>query len=98
MFRDSGGFDRFFPSDGDFKAHRELLAEVPNLDTFAEAHSLLGPQIKTSLGNTLRLLRPLIYPGRRTQGVQPQRPRHARRLQPPAPSSNSPPRRRAKQT
>ncbi len=60
MFRDSGGFDRFFPDDGDLRAHAELLREVPNLDTFDEAHGLWGPQIKTSLGNTLRLLRPLI--------------------------------------
>ncbi len=60
MFRDSEGFDRFFPSDDDIQGHRELLRDVPNLDAFAEAHSLLGPQTKTSLGNTLRLLRPLI--------------------------------------
>ncbi len=60
MFRDSGGFDRFFPDDGNLRAHADLLRAVPNLDAFDEAHGLWEPQIKTSLGNTLRLLRPLI--------------------------------------
>lgn len=60
MFRDSGGFDRFFPPETDVKAHAELLREIPNLDTFDEHPGFWGRQVKTSLGNTLRLLRPLI--------------------------------------
>lgn len=60
MFRDSGGFDRFFPPETDVKAHAELLKEIPNLDTFDDHPAFWGRQIKTSLGNTLRLLRPLI--------------------------------------
>ena len=60
MFRDSGGFDRFFPADDDAAAHRELLKRTPNLDTFEQDGDLWAPQVKTSLGNTLRLLRPLI--------------------------------------
>ena len=60
MFRDSGGFDRFFPADDDVAAHRQLLREVPNLDTFEQEGRFWGRQVKTSLGNTLRLLRPLI--------------------------------------
>ena len=59
MFRDSGGFDRFFPADDDPVAHAELLDDFPNLDTF-EAAGLWGRYIKTSLGNTVRVLRPLI--------------------------------------
>ena len=59
MFRDSGGFDRFFPSDEDVAAQEELLERVPNLDTFGKS-AFWGTQIKTSLGNTLRLLKPLI--------------------------------------
>ena len=59
MFRDSGGFDRFFPSDDDAAAHKALLNDVPNLDTFERGGGLWGRQVKTSLGNTLRLLRPL---------------------------------------
>ena len=60
MFRDSGGFDRFFPADDDAAAHRKLLDDVPNLDTFEPAGGFWGRHAKTSLGNTLRLLRPLL--------------------------------------
>ena len=60
MFRDSGGFDRFFPADDDVDAHRTLLNDVPNLDTFEQEGGFWGRHAKTSLGNTLRLLRPLI--------------------------------------
>ena len=60
MFRDSGGFDRFFPADDDVDAHRTLLNGVPNLDTFEQEGGFWGRHAKTSLGNTLRLLRPLI--------------------------------------
>ena len=60
MFRDSGGFDRFFPPDEDVVAHEALLKRVPNLDTFEHGGGFRGAYTKTSLGNTLRLLRPLI--------------------------------------
>ena len=60
MFRDSGGFDRFFPSDDDPPAHAKMLEEHPNLDTFEQTTGFWGHYIKTSLGNTIRLLRPLI--------------------------------------
>ena len=60
MFRDSGGFDRFFPGDQEMAAHRALLERIPNLDVFDQTEGFWGRQIKTSLGNTLRLLRPLI--------------------------------------
>lgn len=60
MFRDSGGFDRFFPPESEVKAHAALLEEIPNLDTFDDHPGFWGRQIKTSLGNTLRLLGPLV--------------------------------------
>ncbi len=60
MFRDSGGFDRFFPADDDPKTHETLLHRVPNLDTFEQIPGFWGRLVKTSLGNTVRLLRPLI--------------------------------------
>ena len=60
MFRDSGGFERFFPPDDDVAAQRRLLGDVPNLDAFEGGAGLWERQIKTSLGNTLRLLKPLI--------------------------------------
>jgi type III restriction enzyme len=57
MFRDSGGFDAFFPEDN--SGHAAVLNEVPNLDTF-DKDGFHKREIKTSLGNTLRLLHPLV--------------------------------------
>ena len=60
MFRDSGGFDRFFPPDDDPDAHAELLERHRNLDTFEHTTGFWGRYVKTSLGNTVRVLKPLI--------------------------------------
>lgn len=57
MFRDSGGFDAFFPEDN--TGHAAVLNEFPNLDTF-DKDGFHKHEIKTSLGNTLRLLQPLV--------------------------------------
>ncbi|MDI3311451.1 MAG: DEAD/DEAH box helicase family protein, partial [Thermoanaerobacterium sp.] len=59
IFQDAGGFDSFFPADDDYKAHEKLLGQYPNLDYFGERGSLFV-QVKTSLGNVLRILRPVI--------------------------------------
>lgn len=59
MFRDSGGFDAFFPGEEDYAGHTARLNEVPNLDTF-DTSEFSARQIKSSLGNTLRLLHPLV--------------------------------------
>ena len=60
MFRDSGGFDHFFPADDDAAGHAALLERVPNLDTFEQIGGFWGRLTKSSLGITLRLLQPLI--------------------------------------
>lgn len=60
VFRDSGGFTDFFPPEDDFKAHEDLLRRFPNLDCFSQPGDIFGTQVKTSLGNTLRILKPLI--------------------------------------
>ena len=60
IFQDSAGFDAFFPPDDRLADHQTLLTQFPNLDCFGEEHSLFGKQIKTSLGNTLRILRPIV--------------------------------------
>lgn len=60
MFKDSGGFAEFFPAEDAVEASTALLERVPNLDTFESQNAFWGKQIKTSLGNTLRLLNPLI--------------------------------------
>jgi type III restriction enzyme len=60
MFRDSGAFQAFFPSEEDKDGHEKLLKRIPNLETFEKADAFWGRQVKTSLGNTIRLLEPLI--------------------------------------
>lgn len=60
LFKDSGGFDAFFPADDDSHGHEALLKRYPNLDTFEKESGFFGRQIKSSLGNTLRLLSPLV--------------------------------------
>ena len=67
MFRDSGRFSSFFPIEDDSEANRALLDAVPNLDANDLADvgwqdgmvpSLVS--LKQSLGNVLRLVRPLV--------------------------------------
>lgn len=58
-FKDASGFDAFFPPDGDVSGHTALLQRFPNLDTFEGESGFFKRQVKTSLGNTLRMLRPL---------------------------------------
>ncbi|MBP9218835.1 MAG: DEAD/DEAH box helicase family protein [Moraxellaceae bacterium] len=67
MFRDSGRFTSFFPELDDACANEALLQAVPNLDVNDLADVLWdGPapsslcSIKHSLGNVLRLIRPVI--------------------------------------
>ena len=60
VFRDSGGFQDFFPPEDDIKAQEALFKLFPNLDTYEKESGFWGKQIKTSLGNTLRTLSPLI--------------------------------------
>jgi type III restriction enzyme len=60
MFRDSGGFAEFFPPEDDLEANAKLLEKIPNLDTFEKQSAFWGKQVKSSLGNTLRTLNPVI--------------------------------------
>jgi len=60
MFKDSGRFADFFPPEDDLQANIRLLEKVPNLDTFEKQSAFWGKQVKTSLGNTLRILNPAI--------------------------------------
>lgn len=60
VFKDSGGFQDFFPPEDDIKAQEAMLNRFPNLDTYEKESGFWGRQIKTSLGNTLRTLSPLI--------------------------------------
>lgn len=58
VFKDSGGYDSFFPQDNRYDLHGKWLKEVPNLDTMW----LNGDQAQlvTSLGNAIRVSKPLI--------------------------------------
>lgn len=60
LFRDSGGFTDFFPREDDVEAHRQLKQKIKNLDCFTSENEIFNTQIKTSLGNTLKLLKPLV--------------------------------------
>ncbi|MBI1213192.1 MAG: restriction endonuclease subunit R [Alphaproteobacteria bacterium] len=62
IFQDSGDYTSFFPSDDPLTTKR-LLDSVPNLETHDLASlggPMTGPQIKTSLGNVLRIAQPMI--------------------------------------
>ncbi len=61
IFQDSGGFEEFFPPEDHIENHVELLKKYPNLDAYGIEGSLIDyRQVKTSLGNTLRILNPVI--------------------------------------
>ena len=60
IFQDASGFDLFFPPEDRWQDHQTLLQQFPNLDCFGATDSFWGQQIKTSLGNTLRILKPLV--------------------------------------
>ncbi|HMW38039.1 MAG: DEAD/DEAH box helicase family protein [Saprospiraceae bacterium] len=60
VFRDAGGFTEFFPAEDNYPAQNELLKHIPNLDCFGEEGEVFRRQIKTSLGNTLKVIKPLV--------------------------------------
>lgn len=60
MFRDRGGFADFYPAEDNYPAQEELLRRIPNLDVFSSSDEVFGTQVKTSLGNTLRTLKPVV--------------------------------------
>ena len=72
VFRDAGGFTDFFPNEDNYPEQKEMLTKIPNLDYFGEDGEFFQLQIKTSLGNTLKLLKPLVIidEGHRAYGEQ----------------------------
>lgn len=60
MFRDHGGFQDYFPLDDAVAEHEKLLKKFPNLDTFESEKGFWGKQIKSSLGNVLRMQAPIL--------------------------------------
>ncbi len=67
FFRDRGNVLGFLPREDDIDAHWALLQQVPNLDAYGspwqsaeEARAQKGSIVKSSLGNVMRLLRPMV--------------------------------------
>lgn len=62
LFQDRGDVHGFFPAADDQEVHREILERVPNLDAYAPKADDLSfwPMVKDSLGNALRLIRPVV--------------------------------------
>lgn len=67
FFRDRGSVLGFTPREDDIEANWDLLQAVPNLDAYAswgttqeEARATKGSIVKSSVGNVMRLLRPMV--------------------------------------
>jgi type III restriction enzyme len=56
MFQDRGDVHGFFPPEGDQLAHRAAMEATPNLTAYDD----IFPMIKDSLGNALRVIRPVV--------------------------------------
>ena len=56
MFRDRGDVHGFFPPEGEQQAHKAELDRTPNLSVYSD----MFPMVKDSLGNALRIIRPVV--------------------------------------
>ena len=57
MFQDRGDVHGFFPPEGEQQAHREALERTRNLAVYG---GMLFSMVKDSLGNALRIIRPVV--------------------------------------
>ena len=57
VFQDRGDVHGFFPPEGDQQAHRDALDGTQNLSAYG---GRLFPMVKDSLGNALRVIRPVM--------------------------------------
>ncbi len=66
FFKDRGDVHGFFPREDDLDAHWTVLRDTPNLDAYAPfgpaeaAARTKGSVVKDSLGNAMRVLRPMV--------------------------------------
>lgn len=58
MFRDRGDVHGFTPPEGEQDKHKKLFDDVPNLDGYTADN--FWPEVKSSLGNALRIIRPVV--------------------------------------
>ena len=56
MFQDRGDVHGFFPPEGEQQMHKAALERTPNL----AAYNDMFPMVKDSLGNALRVIRPVV--------------------------------------
>lgn len=56
MFQDRGDVHGFFPPEGEQQAHKAALDATPNLSAYDD----MFPMVKDSLGNALRIIRPVV--------------------------------------
>jgi type III restriction enzyme len=56
MFQDRGDVHGFFPAEGEQQAHRAAIETTPNLSAYDD----IFPIVKDSLGNALRIIRPVV--------------------------------------
>ena len=78
MFQDRGDVHGFFPPEGEQQAHRAALDRTPNLS----AYEGMFPMVKDSLGNALRIIRPLVVLDEGHRAISDLAFRHALWLQP----------------
>ncbi len=67
FFRDRGNVLGFLPGEDNIEAHWDMLGRVPNLDVYSayggtavQERAQKGSIVKSSLGNVMRLLRPMV--------------------------------------
>lgn len=61
IFRDRGNVTGFLPAVDDVLAHHSLMSQIPNLTAYSNQDtSQIGSIIQESLGNILRIMRPVV--------------------------------------
>lgn len=60
LFRDRGDVHGFVPPDGEQGAHKVLADAVPNLSIYDLADGPGWPMVKASMGNAMRIVRPVV--------------------------------------
>lgn len=72
LHRDSGRYAPFFPAEDHYDKHKELLMSIPNLEVFKNELIQSQIQIKSSLGNLVRIQKPIIIldEGHKTYSTQ----------------------------
>lgn len=60
FFQDDGRFPDFFPSESNRDKQKSLYHQFPNVDLSGDLDAMLPGSVKTSLGNVVKILEPLV--------------------------------------